>query len=57
MKCMTKSCQRSKNILANGLCTSYNEAKRVENPKKKQTSYENEANKEIENVYNQLKVT
>ena len=47
-----KSCQRSRNILANSLCTSCDEAKKVENPKKKETIQVHEAGmKEIETIY------
>ena len=56
MKCVTKSCQRSKNILANGFCKTCDEAKKVDNPQMKKTSKAIEFNvKEIEIIYNKLK--
>jgi hypothetical protein len=57
MKCNTKSCQRSKNILANGFCNTCDEAKKLENPQKKKASKEIELNvREIETIYNKLKI-
>ena len=57
MKCTTKSCQRSKNILANGFCTTCNEAKKVENPQKQITPNKIEVNvNEIKTIYNKLKM-
>ena len=57
MKCSTKPCQRSKNILANGLCSTCDEAKKRDNPQKKKTSNEIEFNvKEIETIYRKLKI-
>ena len=50
MKCTTKSCQRSTNILANGFCTTCNEAKKVENPRKQKTP-----NNKIEVNVNEIK--
>ena len=58
MKCTTKSCQRPKNILANGFCTTCNEAKKVENPQKQKTPNNKiEVNvNEIKTIYNKLKM-
>ena len=53
---MTKSCQRSKNILTNRFGDTWDEAKKVENPQKKKPSKVIEFNvKEIEIIYNKLK--
>ena len=56
IKCTTKTCQRSKNILLSGFCKTCNEAKRVENPEKKKIVNEAEESFElIKNIYNKLK--
>ena len=58
MKSTTKSCQRPKNILANGFCTTCNKAKKVENPQKQKTPNNKiEVNvNEIKTIYNKLKM-
>ena len=57
MKCFTKSCQRSKNILANGFCNTCDEAKKLDKPQKMKATKEIEVDvKEIEVIYNKLKV-
>ena len=58
MKCNTKSCQKSKNILANGFCKSCNEARNTNNTQQihalNQRKVEIDVN-EIETIYSKLK--
>ena len=58
MKCNTKSCQKSKNILANGFCKSCNEARNTDNTQQNHVSIQKKVEidvKEIEAIYSKLK--
>ena len=55
MKCSTKSCQRSKNILPSSFCNSCSEASRKDDSKQKVVSNLKVTVQEMETIYAELK--